>query len=245
VQGALFILLWVFLISVVAVTISYGRSSSRTIDREELSSVVITAIPVIVVAFYAMRYAPDDLPKTTQERLAIPISGWLPFLTRHVDALCWLVEHQGNTEVFLDQDGESYFHQLRLQERFRIAIDQGFIWRSTPALVLALVPKVLDPDRWWSRWSLGASVVLLVWSLSALITYSTLIAAVRHVRETSPTYARKYRDASFPRFAKTERRWWRLRSELQACRAVMLSNIMAMSCLLVSLFLAARVAASS
>jgi hypothetical protein len=94
---------------------------------------------------------------------------------------------------------------------WRLRSDVGFIYRAAIAFVSAVSPFILGEDERAARMLLGLSLFLVVFSLNALIIYSTVIAALRAERYVATSSERESADGEGPGSAATSQLATRVR----------------------------------
>jgi hypothetical protein len=166
---------------------------------QSLATVITTAFPVIAVAFYTVRNAPDGLDGAAPSDLQVPMNPWAGRIAAQpwVKELLWLL---GNCEV--SNDPRTGRVSLVFQDEFRIGTDRGFVYRAPAGILLALTPFLLGESSRLGRIAIGISFFLLVFSLDALILYSTAISSIRlelsASRPARPAAEPRKRHQSYP-----------------------------------------------
>lgn len=157
----------------------------------DLAVVIGTAIPVLVVAFYAAVNA-AEAPDRTQDLGRIPVPAhWgrvldsglrrraLVRLGSMFMTKCGDVEPEADAANRQLTKKPSYVWELRVMSQFRVGTGMGFSVRSGLSFVLCMATfTLLDAHQGVAVWCLAASLALTVWSLQALITYSSVVTAL-------------------------------------------------------------------
>jgi hypothetical protein len=224
------------------VVIGLAFYAARGVEVEpgsDLATIVGTAIPVVMVALFAMRAAEDPLEfGRSDPRTWIEAPRWFIRCYDRSSVVRWLLRAFGSSTIAEVEESASsdrgQLRALRLSPRFRLAIDQGFIWRSSLGFLLAVCASILDPRTRSAHVCLALAMVLVVWSMNALVTYAAVHSALRFDVE------RRAHPPS-PEPSRWPGTWFGER--LQAWRVVLLANVFAIGLLLAALSIASRVAA--
>lgn len=139
----------------------------------DLAVVLATAIPVIVVAYYAA--IPNTPDRAAGGDILVPAGVW-PSILRWWP-VSWLMRVFGNATVSGIEEGKPT--ELKVLPRFEIGTSKGFVFRSAIGFLAAVWPLVLvDQHPTAAQRTEAVALVLTVWNLQALIFYSSLVLAL-------------------------------------------------------------------
>jgi hypothetical protein len=157
----------------------------------DLAVVLATAIPVIVVAYFAA-ISGDRSAVLENPPIKVPPRLWPTLLTWR--PVGWAMFEFGN--AYADEVDKGEPTDLHVLPRFQIGTNKGFVIRSAVGFLFAIWPFVLvDGHPTAAQRAEAVALVLTVWNLQALIFYSSLLTALNWQRDHPATDATDPKDA--------------------------------------------------
>jgi hypothetical protein len=156
----------------------------------DLAVVLATAIPVIVVAYFAAIPA-DQSAVVENPPIWVPPRLWPSVLTW--GPVGWALREFGN--AYAERVPRRSPTNLHVLPRFQIGTSKGFVIRSAIGFLFAVWPFVLvDGHPTAAQRAEAVALVFTVWNLQALIFFSALLLALKWQRDhpvTSTTEAKE------------------------------------------------------
>jgi hypothetical protein len=165
-------------------------------DVTALASVVASAGPVLLVAFYAMRQGPDVIEEATVADYVVDVPAhwrwvfvepvrWVLALGGHVQfddtpRSGWEDKTWADAPKKQKKIAPGQIRALVLSRDFAQGGDFGFILRTPASFILAVCPLVPGVGETFGDLALAAAVVLLMFNLNLLLTYCAQVGAVRY-----------------------------------------------------------------